>query len=104
MEAQEELEALRKKCIKNNGEPKKTATKKDLNRIVELEKSLGIEPTIEAPVDKRTDRKKHGTFFEAWAKVKELRKWCTREGTPRLGLNQEGIEKANKLIEEYKHG
>ena len=104
MEPIEELEALRKKCIKKDGDPKKTATKKDLNRIVALEKELEIEPTIEAPVDKRTERKKHGTFFEAWTKVKELRRWCTREAAPRFGLDKEGMKKALELIERYKHG
>ena len=104
MEPIEELEALIKKCIKKDGQPKKTATKKDLNRIVKLEKTLEIEPTIEAPVDKRTERKKYGSLYEAWPKVLELRKWTQRDGTPRLGLNEEGLKKANDLIEKYKHG
>lgn len=104
MEPIEELEALRKKCIKKDGDPKKTATKKDLNRIVALEKQLEIEPTIEAPVDKRTERKKYGSLYEAWPKVIELRKYTQRDGIPRFGLDEEGLKKANELIEKYKHG
>jgi len=41
------------------------------------------------------------TFWDAWIKVKELRKFTTRNGQPRMGLDAAGLEKAKQLIAQY---
>lgn len=62
-------------------------------RAVELvTKALGI------------PRKHHGTFYQAWPKVPELRRYCTQDGRPRIGLEGEDLARAKELIEEYRNG
>ena len=61
---------------------------------------------------KKTGKKKTGhakqppapapmTFWQAWVKVKELRKFTQRNGQPRMGLDAAGLEKAKQLIAKY---
>lgn len=46
----------------------------------------------------------YGTFHEAWANVRELRKYAQQDGTVRTGLSHEDRSKAMQLIEEYRNG
>jgi hypothetical protein len=49
-------------------------------------------------------RENYGSFYEAWPKVPELRKYTTQQGMPRIGLEGKDLTKAQQLIREYQDG
>ena len=59
---------------------------------------------VAKPVVQPKPRERYGTFYEAWPKVPELRKYTTQHGWPRFGLEGADRDKALALIDEYKDG
>jgi hypothetical protein len=84
---------------------KKTRKKKVVRRrpapVAPVEAAPAPKPK---PSPKPKERKRYGSFYEAWANVKELRECCQRHGSPRLGLKGDELQRAHRLIKEYQNG
>lgn len=100
-----EIQRLEKKCIKNDGDPRKNAKAEDLarlNQLKEFDPFDEADEIVKPPVEPQAKPQKV-SFSQAWKNPNNvhLRKFTTLEAQPRIGLDDDGRGEAMKLIDQF---